>query len=199
MQFKRPTLSSARMGDFAQAVQIAEALPPVDSQRGVLPAQVITQARAVCDLLQIGRGELAERLLHPLALLRQERADLDAGVAAWIENALAWRALFAGDTGESLKFDEAAARSFELAGDLRNASRQWAGAAYERMLLGRYAEAETLLREVLATAQRMGLDSVSSMPSTTSGWRSPDWAGSTKGSDSKRKRSPVTSHRATRR
>jgi hypothetical protein len=155
--------NSARVGDIPQVVKLAEALPPLDLSRDVLPAQAITIARAVGDLLQIGRGELAETLLSPLETLRQRGLELEGEIAAWIENALAWRALYAGDTGESLKFDEAAARSFERAGDMRNASRQWAGAAYELMLLGRFAQAETALREVLSSAQRMGLDTLALM------------------------------------
>ena len=152
--------NSSRIGDFDLAVRIAQELPPLDLQRDVFPPQVTTQARAVADLLQISRGELARRLLLPLEALARDRPDLDPEVMAWIETAQAWQALFNGDTGESLKYDEAAARSFERAGDVRNACKSWVGAGYERMLLGRYAESERALGDALAAAERMGLSSV---------------------------------------
>jgi eukaryotic-like serine/threonine-protein kinase len=152
--------NSSRTGDFDMVVQLADALPPLDLSRDVFPPQVVTQARAVADLLQIGQGELARKLLLPLDQLRRDKPDLDPEVMAWIETALAWQALFDGDTGESLKFDEAAARSFERAGDVRNACKAWAGAGYERILLGQYDQAETALRDALASAERMGLSSL---------------------------------------
>ncbi len=150
--------SSMRQGDLARVVSLAEDLPPIDVGAELVPAQIVMHARAVGNLLQAGRAPLAERLLAPLAALLEGERRVGPEVIGWIENALAWRALFAGDTGESLKFDEAAGRSFELAGDARNACLQRAGAGYEQILLGAFAEAEATLREVLASATRMGLD-----------------------------------------
>jgi tetratricopeptide (TPR) repeat protein len=152
--------NASRSGDFDLAVQLANALPPLDLARAAFPPQIVTHARAVADLLQIAQGELAHRLLAPLTALARAEPALDPEAMAWIETAQAWRALFDGDSGESLKLDEAAARSFERAGDLRNACKAWAGAGYERMLLGRYAEAERALRDALAAAERMGLSAL---------------------------------------
>jgi tetratricopeptide (TPR) repeat protein len=152
--------SCARLGDFADVVAIVESLPPLDRAADTAPAQITTLARAVPELLQIGRADLADRVLAPLAEVRADPQSVGLDVIGWIENALAWKALFDGDTGESLKYDEAAARSFERAGDARNACRHRLGAGYEQVLLGAFPEAEATLREALAAAQRMGLDAL---------------------------------------
>ncbi|HVY48407.1 MAG TPA: tetratricopeptide repeat protein, partial [Minicystis sp.] len=71
--------------------------------------------------------------------------------------ARAIRAMFWGDVGAFLALMTAAAEHFELAGDLRSAGTQRANQAYAYVELGAYAPAEQALRQVLATAERLGL------------------------------------------
>ncbi len=78
-------------------------------------------------------------------------------MAASLYQARAIRAMFWGDVGAFLAFMTAAAEAFERAGDLRSAGTQRANQAYAYIELGAYAAAEQWLRQVLATAERMGL------------------------------------------
>jgi tetratricopeptide (TPR) repeat protein len=84
-------------------------------------------------------------------------ARADPAMAASIYQARGIRAMFWGDVGAFLGFMTAAAEHFELAGDLRSAGTQRANQAYAYIELGAYAAAEQSLRQVLATAERMGL------------------------------------------
>lgn len=57
-----------------------------------------------------------------------------------------------------MRFADAAAESFETAGDLRNACLQRVSLGYAYVEIGAYAQAERALRGALAVAERMGLD-----------------------------------------
>jgi hypothetical protein len=78
-------------------------------------------------------------------------------MTASIYQARAIRAMFGGDVGAFLGFISAAADAFERAGDLRSAGTQRANQAYAYIELGAYDAAQQWLRQVVATAERMGL------------------------------------------
>jgi tetratricopeptide (TPR) repeat protein len=64
----------------------------------------------------------------------------------------------AGDPGARVRLADAAAESFETAGDLRNACLQRVSVGYAYNEIGAYAEAERALAGALVVAERMGLD-----------------------------------------
>jgi tetratricopeptide (TPR) repeat protein len=145
-------------------------------------ARAIAMARAATQLLFAGRRELAGALLAQI----DEQADRgarsggdgerrspthsgDFAVAARVQSARAWQAMVEGAPERHLRLSEAAAASFEQAGDLRNACRERVivGSAY--LELGAHAEAERALEGALAGAQRMGLPTVTAAANSTLG------------------------------
>lgn len=106
------------------------------------------------------------------AAARNSRPSIHSGdlaVAARVQSARAWQALVEGAPERHLRLSEAAAASFEQAGDLRNACRERVivGSAY--LELGAHAEAERALEAALAGAQRMGLPAVIAAAKSTLG------------------------------
>jgi eukaryotic-like serine/threonine-protein kinase len=130
-------------------------------------------ARVAIQLLHTGHLEAADGLLGSAeaaasatapheegftpSMDPRRLARADPAMAASIYQARGIRAMFWGDVGAFLGFMTAAAEHFELAGDLRSAGTQRANQAYAYIELGAYAAAEQSLRQVLATAERMGL------------------------------------------
>ena len=81
----------------------------------------------------------------------------DAARWAWIHRADATRALCAGDLGAYLELLDAAVTAFERAGDVREPCSERVNAGFARLALGLYEDAESALREAMATAERLGL------------------------------------------
>src|SRR5262249_39585681 len=65
-----------------------------------------------------------------------------------------------GDPGLARRLSSHAAEAFERVGDLRMACTQRLNVGYASCELGAYGQSEIELREVLATAERMGLSNV---------------------------------------
>ncbi len=111
-------------------------------------------ARTAIQLLHAGELGAADLLLDSVD---QTLTDLtgDPAKQGSLDQALAIRAMYAGDVGEFMRLAQVAAESFERAGDLRFAGLMRANVAYAHMELGGYKEAEVILRDVLVAAQRM--------------------------------------------
>jgi tetratricopeptide (TPR) repeat protein len=119
-------------------------------------AQASALAEAAMQLLFFARGDLSCEM-HALI----DRIPVsDPAVLALVQRARAYRAFFAGDLGATARLIEASARSFEEAGDLRNACQQQAAMGYARMILGLYSMAERALREAREAAERMNLATI---------------------------------------
>ncbi len=142
-----------KLGERDALVDIAEALLALPAAPG--PAQTIATARAATQLALSGKAEIAERLLRRLGL---GGAAEDPAVAGWTLEARAVCAGSAGDPGARVRLADAAAESFEAAGDLRNACLQRVSVGYAYCEIGAYAEAERALRGALVVAVRMGID-----------------------------------------
>ncbi|MGD0525520.1 MAG: serine/threonine-protein kinase PknK, partial [Polyangiaceae bacterium] len=119
-------------------------------------AHTVATARAATQLSLSGQGELAERLLARLG--SGASAASDPAVAGWVLEARAVAAGSAGDPGARVRLADAAAESFEAAGDLRNACLQRVSVGYAYNEIGAYAEAERALIGAIVLAERMGLD-----------------------------------------
>jgi tetratricopeptide (TPR) repeat protein len=147
--------ASGKLGDRAALAEVAEELLGLPSAvRGT--AQTVATARAATQLALSGQGDIAEKLLARLG--SGASAASDPAVAGWVLEARAVAAGSAGDPGARVRLADAAAESFETAGDLRNACLQRVSVGYAYNEIGAYAEAERALRGAIVVAERMGLD-----------------------------------------
>jgi tetratricopeptide (TPR) repeat protein len=147
--------ASGKTGDRATLLETAEAL--LDLAPGVGgAAQTVATARATTQLALLGRGELVDKLLAKLGT--GGMAASDPAIAGWVLEARAVSAGSAGDPGARVRLADAAAESFEAAGDLRNACLQRVSVGYAYNEIGAYEEAERAVRGAIAAAERLGLD-----------------------------------------
>ncbi len=124
------------------------------------PALVIAEARVALQLLYAGRHDAADMLLGPVDQALSAVAQRDPEVMASVHRVRGFRAMFSGDAGTSAAEFHAAARAFETVGDLRNACIQQVNVGYATIELGAYDQAERALRQALASAERLGLESL---------------------------------------
>ncbi|MDC3954032.1 serine/threonine-protein kinase [Polyangium jinanense] len=150
-------LAAGNLGDDAALVAIFEALSALGAEGESGGPHVIAVARAALQLLMAGHHDHAEAMFRALDMLDRRVVAVDPEVAASVHRARAFRALFAGDAGTSVREFEAAAVRFEAVGDLRNACVQRANVGSATNELGDYARAEASLRDALAQAERLGL------------------------------------------
>ncbi len=145
--------ASAKIGRREVLASAAEALlvTPGDD-RG---AHVVALADTARVLFHAGFYDLAARLVARMEELGDE-ALADPGAWARIHRTRATRALYAGDAAAYLKLQGEAAKGFEESGDLRTARLSRVNQGYALMGVGRYAEAEAVLRAVVAAAEGMG-------------------------------------------
>jgi tRNA A-37 threonylcarbamoyl transferase component Bud32/tetratricopeptide (TPR) repeat protein len=148
--------ASGKLGDRAALAKAAHALLELPAGSAGA-AQIVATARAATQLALSGQGDTAEKLLARLGSGAGAAAS-DPAVAGWVLEARAVTAGSSGDPGARVRLADAAAESFDAAGDLRNACLQRVSVGYAYNEIGAYAEAERALRGALAVAERMGLD-----------------------------------------
>ena len=120
-------------------------------------AQVICLAWAATFLLVADRPREADQMLGRLGEMVKQLADPDAQALALLHQAQAARASVRGDQAACLASLEAALAAFDMAGDVRNVSTVRSNIGFVVAELGVWERAETVLRDALADAQRMGL------------------------------------------
>jgi tetratricopeptide (TPR) repeat protein len=151
-------------GDLPELQALVDELPGEPSPGAALAFQVTCGARAAVQLFMCGQRSLGDAVLdRALAFSATLTPPVEPAVRAWLAQAHGWQVYFDGDVAQSFRIDSAAAEAFMEAGDLRNACRQVANAGFEQMLLGAYAEAERILRDALAGADRLGILQVSAL------------------------------------
>ena len=119
--------------------------------------QVVCLAWGVSFLLVADRRREADRLLSRMGELVKRLPNPDPEALALVHQAHAARASVRGDQAACLEALEAALAAFELAGDVRNVSTVRSNIGFVVAELGVWERAESVLREALADAQRMGL------------------------------------------
>jgi tetratricopeptide (TPR) repeat protein len=129
--------------------QIAEG-GPIGAEHAILAM------RASVRLFDEGRYEQANVLLAGVEASAGPILG-DPLVLPWLNDARATRALFAGDPGEYLRLMYEVVMQLEAAGDLRTACLQRVNAGYGFLSVGDWVEAERVLREALALAEKLGL------------------------------------------
>jgi eukaryotic-like serine/threonine-protein kinase len=150
----------AKLGAHDRLVELLNDLRALGDGERALPHHVAVWARTTSHLFTAGERGEAEALLARIELAGDDVAALEPAVLGWIHHARSWRAVYCEDPAGSVRWEEAAAASFERAGDLRRACemRMGLGVAYREV--GAQADAERALREALATAARLGLTTV---------------------------------------
>jgi tetratricopeptide (TPR) repeat protein len=146
--------ASGKLADRAALVEVAESLLALPTGSSA-SARTVAIARTATQLSLMGQGDVVERLL---ARLVGGGTATDPAVAGWVLEARAVSAGSGGDPGGRVRLADAAAESFEAAGDLRNACLQRVSVGYAYNEIGSYGEAERALRGALAVADRLGLD-----------------------------------------
>lgn len=148
--------ASGKAGDTAELVQLGEQLRDRPASDGDAPQRLVALARTATQLTLSGKLELADELL---ALLEAPGAarDADPAVFAWVHEARAVRANAAGDPAARVRLAEAAADSFEQAGDLRNACLQRVSVGFACVEIGAYEVAMRSLGDALAHGERLAL------------------------------------------
>jgi serine/threonine protein kinase/tetratricopeptide (TPR) repeat protein len=117
----------------------------------------IACARIAARLIAAGQRTLAEKLLYVIDPIIAIAGDADPLVTAWEHRARASFVAFLGDAGAHIEHLKRSLEAFDKIGDLRRACAQRMNLGHGYLLVGAYNEAESALREALATAQRMGL------------------------------------------
>jgi eukaryotic-like serine/threonine-protein kinase len=142
----------ARLDDLREAARALHAARSVARA----PVYIDAAARTAIQLMHAGEIAAADGLLDSIGELLADLTSDPAKEAA-LHQARAIRAMYGGDVGAFMRLAQAAAESFARAGDLRFAGLMRANVAYAHMELGDYEEAEVILRDVLATAERMNM------------------------------------------
>jgi tetratricopeptide (TPR) repeat protein len=113
---------------------------------------------AATQLLVAGRGGTAEPLLERIEEDGSRIAAGEPALLGRIYRLRAYRALCEGDPAMYLTLMEEAARSFELAGDLRSACLQRSNVGFANLEVGNFSRAKEALSSALATAERLGVN-----------------------------------------
>ncbi|UQA54617.1 serine/threonine-protein kinase PknK [Polyangium aurulentum] len=150
-------LAAGNLGNDAELIAVFETLSALGEEGEAGGPHVIAVARVAMQLAMAGHHDRAESLFDALDALGRRVPSVDPEVWASVHRARAFRAMFAGDAGTSVREFEAAAERFEQVGDFRNACVQRANVGSATNELGDWARAEASLRDALAQAERMGL------------------------------------------
>jgi eukaryotic-like serine/threonine-protein kinase len=119
-------------------------------------ARVVCLCRAAIALYRTGHPG-ADALFAEIDGLAEPLAELDPHARGMLHFSRATRALYAGRAGTHLVEQQASLAAFQEIGDARNACGRSVAVGFAYSELGRYAEAEAMLRPALATSERMGV------------------------------------------
>ena len=150
--------ASSRLGDLARVERVADLLSAAAPARGARRAQIIALSECPGYFVFAGNTAAADRLIAVIdRIVAEDPSSVDAEVSALLHQMRAIRASGDGDLAASREGFAAALRSFEAAGDQRNAAVTRSNLGSIIAELGDFAGAEEALRAALAGAERMGL------------------------------------------
>src|SRR5262249_36778805 len=144
-------------GDRDRLARLYAELHPLS---GASDREILAATRLAEQLIIAGRPELADQLLAGLEALAAELRDAWPALAGRVYGALAHRRRFGGDARAARGLVALGAECFERAGDHRNACLFRGRIGFSLLVIGKAAAAEQVLREVVAAADRMGLQNV---------------------------------------
>lgn len=149
--------SSLEHGDaLANAAELAADATALDEDARA--AQIMCLSRAASGYLKAGRRADAARLVEKMDALCPAVRSLSA--TAWTHHARSAVAYFAGEQSAFRKELSSALSAFDATGETRAATNTRVNLGFMEMTLGNYETAESLLRQALATTERLGLASV---------------------------------------
>ncbi len=146
-----------RLGDRAKLLTLAEEFNDVGDDAPVTVDRLIGMGRLVSRLFYGGDFKVADGMLAWMELKGRDIMSHEPAVAGWVTYSRANRAMWLAETEEEVRLLEEAMKSFEAAGDLRNACVHRQNLGNGLSLFGAYDEAEKHLRQALEEANRMGL------------------------------------------
>jgi tetratricopeptide (TPR) repeat protein len=148
------------IGDHDRLLAVAGELISRIGVDSPVTSQLVVFARMAAGLYRGGYAVHAEQLIDVLMNASQAQQQIPI-VAANIDEAVAWRAMYGGDRVQSYERFHASAVGFAKVGDVRNQIRVGSNAAALRMMLGEYEEAAADLRVLHRLSARLQLDNVS--------------------------------------
>jgi tetratricopeptide (TPR) repeat protein len=152
--------ASGSLGDRDRLVELATILGDLPDGDRATAAQVRAALRLAVQLAFAGRPDLGDRLSAAIDGAADRFENSEPTIAGRILAARASRAHFVGNPALYLELLGRAIERFEHAGDLRGACMVRGSAGWACLEIGDYPRGEAMLREVLATAERMGLANV---------------------------------------
>lgn len=155
--------TSLRIHAHERLVSIALSLAETKPAPGAEGSRVIALARTAIHLIQSGHLAEAALLRERLDAAGDGPAQGDPVVNAWRLRLRAVEVLRAGDPAAYLQLTSQIAADFERAGDRGSACAQRGNVGYALQELGDFAGAEVVMREVLAQAAALGVNSAGMM------------------------------------
>ncbi len=153
-------IAAGNVGDVDRLTEVSDAVYDEEPAPSVAGRYAVALARIVDRLLGAGQYGAANRILTRIEQLHADPAIRNPVVDGWVHRVRGFRALFDSDPAGFLVHAKASVASFDLAGDLRYACMQRGNTGYGYMQIGAYDEAAQVLRDALATAERLGLSNV---------------------------------------
>jgi tetratricopeptide (TPR) repeat protein len=170
MALSEVAAGGGRLGDHLRLEALAREILQLAPTTAEAPALVTATSRLCKELLLAGQRALADRCLSHVEPIAREAAEARPAVAVALEQALAARALCRADPAGWLTHSLAALRACEEISDLRNGYQAAADVGHGWAMLGDYQQAEQVLREALASAERTGLHNVAAQTKTYLGF-----------------------------
>ncbi len=145
------------LAHVVEAKTTAEAVRDAASAGAMTSARVIATSRIVVHLVVAGVYDIADALLAPIERDATELVAKEPGTRAFVLAAQVARANLRGDIEEASSLAQEAVACFDLVGDVRNAAIQRHRAGYALVQLGLFTMAESVLRDAIASAEKLGL------------------------------------------
>jgi serine/threonine protein kinase/tetratricopeptide (TPR) repeat protein len=156
--------ASSSLGSTDRLLAVVREVRAQPLDESIAGAQLTALGFGYDQLLASGRYDLAAEIhTRVIDAFVQLDAARDPAFAAVIYDVRANQSLYAGDIATFFRLADASLQSFEQAGDLRNACGRRLKMGWARALVGAYGEAERELRDVVSSADRMGLYSLSTL------------------------------------
>jgi tetratricopeptide (TPR) repeat protein len=146
-----------RSGKARELEAAAEELLALDARQDTLDGFALAHVRTALALLRVGERGLATKLAARVEELGGRRPLFGPVTRAFLSALRAVNALLDGDRARYLREAREALAAHEEAGDARPALEQRISIGAVTMELGDHEEAERLLVDALATAERLGL------------------------------------------
>jgi len=140
---------------YEEIAKLSRRLDSMPSEPGLLVPWLSTRYYLASYLASAGESQIRA---NTLALLETHRNSLDSVLSARIDGLKAHLAKSAGQLGEALGLWQRASESFERAGHKRAATEMFGNVGCVLMEVGQLEQAESQMRKLLATAERMGLN-----------------------------------------